>query len=1394
MKDKINKAMHKVLMTVATIFITLSTIFSSMPLQVHAADEKIYFEVNKAQEVLNEAKKHLGKPYVWGAAGPNSFDCSGYVSYVFKQVGLKFNADRFTTYSIESYLDGLGITSYTYNTNEANPKNAKAGDIILYYDNTGDALHMGIYMGNGKVIHCAAEMPSGPQQQVMISDADALGSKHGTSIVKYKAYRVFPDEGGVRLKKTDEFGNALAGVKFKISYPDGESFTVTTNANGIWDSEIADYSLKPGTYKYQEVSTVEGYLLDSTIRSFTITAGVKANENVKVVTNKEPSGEINVIKTNTNGNRVANTVFNVYADENITNRAGSKVYYSKDQLVSTLTTSSSGEASVKVPLGRYRIVEYQVPSGYILNTQIHTATLAYKDQKTSVVSSSTTIVNEDQKGKITLKKSFDTSQTDGKYGDAYLQDNQYALIAKEQIMNAAGTVKYYDKDQIVSYQKTDSSGNIMWDNLPLGNYSIQETDTNGSLQLNSGSIDVSLTYAGQTVSKAVVNKTTSDKPNMQKIQIFKSGIDGTSGVYDGLAGVEFTFKLKSEVDKKGWDSATVYDVITTDKKGNATTKYLPYGVYLARETKTPADRTPAPDFTVSISKNYTKCDKDDQIKKINVNNAPLSAQVRLVKEDYDTGKAVTLNSASFKIKDERGNYIVQKVGGIKIDTFTTNSKNQIVSIFGKQGEVTLPLKLQSGSYTIEEIKTPEGFLDLEKPITFKIENIRDMDKDEDQEPIITVKVKNRQPKGELTIEKSDKDTGAPLENVEYSLTAKKDIISMIDGSTLFKAGEIVYEGETDAKGTIVVKNINMGEYLLREKLTVEGYVLSEETHEVTFTKKDNTTKLYKIGVNVTNIAPKGEIHLVKTDKATSEYLSGVIYQLTAKEDIVSLDGRNTVLYKAGDPVSVDISEEGRYKTNEKGEINITNLPLGNYELREVETLEGYCVDTTVYDIDLSYDHSEKTLYRKDLAVTNIAPKGEIHLVKTDKDTSENLGGVIYQLTAKEDIVSLDGRNTVIYKAGAPVSVDISEDGRYMTNEKGEINIAGLPLGKYELKEIQALAGYYVDTTVYAIDLSYDHSDKTLYSETLDVTNMKTIIEISKVDATDEKELEGARLSLFDKEDNLIEEWESGKEPHIIRGLLIGMEYRLHEDLAPLGYATASDITFTIDDSGKATKVTMKDEITKTEILKVDAETKKPLAGAELKVLEKESEKVIDAWTSSEEVHSITGLHVGETYVLHEEKAPSGYHKAKDVEFTVADSGEVLNVEISDCITKITVEKQDAETGEALEGAVLSIVDKETGKAVDTWKSDKELHEVKGLVVGKTYILKEISAPSHYEKAADIEFIVKEDVEVQELIMKDEKTPITTVKTGDETKMIPLIAIFLGAGIAAFVLFKKAKKE
>lgn len=820
----------------------------------------------------------------------------------------------------------------------------------------------------------------------------------------------------------------------------------------------------------------------------------------------------------------------------------------------TLPTDENGVLKIeRLPLGDYKAVETQAGDGYLISVQEFGFTI--KANQTTEIDPS----NIEPTAKIELTKSIDASKSNDLTGNAFIDGNVYGLYAKETITNKAETKTFYEKDECISTKKTDTDGKIIWNDLPLGKYYIKETASNDSLVLNKTVIDVELKYQDQTVSKVIEKKDTSNRINMQKIQVFKSGEkDGISGLVKGLQGCEFTFKLKSEVDHVGWDNATTYAQITTDKNGIANTPYLPYGKYLVKETVTPIDYITAPDFVVSVTDDYSEYTDVEQVKRINVNNRPFTSQLKIVKIDKETGKTVTLNSASFKIKDSDGNYVVQKVGGKKYDTFTTNSKNQITVLFGNKGEVTLPLHLDAGTYKIEEIKTPNGFLNLEKPVKFTISNVHDYDKDEDEDPILVVKVANEQPKGKIILKKTDKVTADPLKNVEYELTAKEDIISVIDGSILFEKGSIVAKGITNADGQIVIDNLFMGHYELKETLTNEGYVLSEEVHDVVFEQKDLTTKEY----------------------------------------VMNFD------------------------------------------------------------------------------VTNIAPKGEIHLVKTDKDTNEVLSGVIYQLTAKADIYSLDGRNTLIYKAGNTISKDISQDGYYMTNELGEINISDLPLGKYQLKEINPLEGYYTDETEYEIDLSYDHSDKVIYTKTLNVTNTKSTVEISKVDATNSKELEGAHLSLYDKNDNLIEEWISTNVPHIIRGLKINEEYRLHEDLAPLGYATASDITFTVTDD-TVTKVTMKDEITKVDISKVDATTGEEIEGAKLTVTDKETGEVVDSWTSAKESHRIAGLAVGKTYILHEELAPQGYLIANDVEFTVLDSGEVQKVVMKDELAPVVVQTGDS---------------------------------------------------------------------------------------------------------------------
>lgn len=819
-----------------------------------------------------------------------------------------------------------------------------------------------------------------------------------------------------------------------------------------------------------------------------------------------------------------------------------------------LTTDENGKISIdRLELGEYKAVETQSADGYLINVSQKSFTI--KANETTKID----FTNNEPTGQIELTKTIDTSKTDGLKGDATLEGNVYGLYAKEKITNKAATKVFYEKDALVSSKTTDSNGKITWDDLPLGDYYIKEISSNDSLVLNDSVINASLEYEGQTVSKVTVSKKTVDRVNMQKIQVFKSGEkEGISGLVKGLQGCEFTFKLKSEVDHVGWDDATTYAIITTDANGIASTPYLPYGQYLVKETKTPEDYITAPDFTVSVTDDYSKYEDVEQIKRININNKPFSSLVKIVKVDEESGETVTLNSASFKIKDSKGNYVVQKVSGIKQDTFTTNSKNQIVSAGGQNGEVILPLELDAGTYTIEEIKVPEGFLQLEKPVTFTITNQYNYDIDEDETPILTVKVKNSQPKGKIILTKTDKVTAQPLENVEYELNAKEDIYNAVDGSIIYKKGDVILTGKTDAQGILTIDDLPMGRYELKETLTNEGYVLSSEVHDIVFEQKDTMTKEYVINVDVTNMAPEGEIHLLKTDKDTGELLSGVTFQLTAKEDIYSLDGRNTLIYKTGQTISMDTGEDGLYVTNESGEINIAGLPLGQYELREVQTLEGYVPNTKVYDIDLTYDHSDKVVYTK------------------------------------------------------------------------EIN----------------------------------------------VENEKTTTEISKIDATNGKELEGAHLSLKDKFGNIIEEWVSGKESHIIRGLLVNEEYTLHEDLAPVGYATSSDVTFTVNGDGSTTKAIMKDEITKVDISKVDATHGQEIEGAKLTLTDKETGKVIETWTSQKNPHRIAGLEVGKTYILHENLAPVGYEVANDVEFTIEDTGKVQTVVMKDEVKPLIVNTGD----------------------------------------------------------------------------------------------------------------------
>ena len=137
----------------------------------------------------------------------------------------------------------------------------------------------------------------------------------------------------------------------------------------------------------------------------------------------------------------------------------------------------------------------------------------------------------------------------------------------------------------------------------------------------------------------------------------------------------------------------------------------------------------------------------------------------------------------------------------------------------------------------------------------------------------------------------------------------------------------------------------------------------------------------------------------------------------------------------------------------------------------------------------------------------------------------------------------------------------------------------------------------------------------------------------------------------------MDEWVSGKEPHIIKELTVGKEYTMTEVLPADGYATAESITFTVEDTAEVQKIEMKDDVTKVEITKTDLTDGKELPGAKLKVTDSEG-KVVDEWTSGKEPHRIEKLVVGKEYVLTETLPADGYVTAESITFTVEDTAEV----------------------------------------------------------------------------------------------------------------------------------------
>lgn len=1136
------------------------------------------------------------------------------------------------------------------------------------------------------------------------------------------------------------------------------------------------------------------------------------------------------------------------ANEDITNNNGcysleGAVYgiYSDGVQVDTITTDKNGYAKSSIlPVGNYTVKEITASTGYDLDEETHNVTIV-KDQ--TVRANSDEIPGDDPIGIEIVKNDVETLGLP--QGDATLEGAEF-------------TVKYYDgyytKDNLpknatriwVIQTKKQSNGSyrtglanmykVSGDDfyldqdglpcLPLGTISIEETKAPTGYLLKGNTLNVTDTATGTTSTVedsnyvAQITKeykgaklqfgndanelVVTEKVKKQKIQIFKSGYrNGMSEVVKGLQGAEFTWKLKSEVDHVGWDNATVYDTITTDESGWAITKDLPYGEYLVRETVTPKDFYTNPDFTVSITQDTSEIKKDeDKVKKVILNNRPVETQLKLVKQDEESGKTVSLNSASFKIvADEdildggnivykKGQYITQKVGGKKYDTFTTNSDNVVVvkteytNDDDEKGEVFLPLQFFAGKYHLEEVKVPTGFIGLGKTQSFEMSGLLDYTKDEDGDPIYTVTVRDEQPKGEIKLNKTvaDLDTDvdlvdrSDLSKIQFVLKAKENIYSPVDGSLMFakddvittensgaivnsgtEVGNGVYALSTD--GHLDISNLPMGvgeaQYYLQEVKTLDGCVLDTTKYDAVFKQSDYTTKTYIKSFDVENLTTDFEFN--KTDVTGDKEVEGA--QLTITDE----EGNVVDQWTSTDKVH-----------------SIEGLVVGKtYTLSETVTAKDYVKAT---DIKFTVKNSSEleTVTMKDKQVS---------FTKTD-------------VTGEKEV------------EGAEITVTDKETGKVVdkwTSGKDSHFINGLEEGRTYILSETVSPEEYVKST----DIEFTVSKEKVNEK----VNMKDKqVKVSKLTVGGE-EVTGAHMQIIDEDGNVVDEWYSEGKSHIANGLEEGKTYTLHEDLSPLGFNLANDFTFEVTKEKENQTVEMIDTV--TEVNKTDVDGK-AVKEATLSIVSEKTKDIVDQWVTGQHIidldkdvkaqleengkaegtymddedsmvmfsiaknkdrddytlmqvkdgvttyanidikgnettHRVQGLVAGEKYILRETKTPEEYVQAKEIEFTAGeDEDQTLVMQDK----QVTISKTTV-SGDEVTGALMQIKD-EDGNIIDEWTSEGKVHYATGLVEGKKYTLHEDLAPTGLNLANDIEFEVSYEKENQKVEMIDTINEVSKV--------------------------------
>lgn len=1087
-------------------------------------------------------------------------------------------------------------------------------------------------------------------------------------------------KGTLKLVKKDQHGKLLNGIEFVLKK--GGRYVTANGGNsrytytGLADKKEAATKLKTdengrleisgllwGTYYLEEVNTPAGLIAGEDIVVSVTDQSQKPIIDLEV-TNKLNTDSLSFTKTDGAGNGLAGAVFKLKLVEK------SGTAYSTVKQMYAISDDKGRVSFEDVPYGVYELSEVIAPEGYVRSNDTYYVSIGdavAEGKKIDSVPNPWT--NSRTEKEFTVKK----VSADG---------GEPLSGAVFQVLDEGNNPI---ENKIIT--TNGGSGKIK---LPLGKYYLKETAAPEGYELNEELIPFEVTTNGRNT------VTVKNTPKTGSLTIQKADKDDKP-----LLGAEF--KIYAAKDKARENPIT----LITDSSGKAIKTGIPYGSYVAIESRAPEgyerDDT---EHTFDIPQK----DEDGKVTEvedvtISVTNVKSRYALRIVKVDKDNSE-IRLAGARFAVSG--GSFYIE-------------------AVTGEDGTVTVEVP-EKGKYLITELEPPAGYTIDPKTYTVEVK----AHSADDVNIAAIHKSQDHQTRVELT---KVNEKGQQLEGAEFSILdaeGKRPAKFTQEGSvyTYSESGSVT---EIEA-GYAEIVGLPMGSYILRENEAPKNYIPMEDmSFHVRADLYDKALELtvenlpHEKGIAVLKESPDGtrlkgavftlykadntEVEKVTTDKAGVALFTGLksgsyyIKETAAPEGYKPLDNRfeftidekgnlkgdgfsgdglymltveNSPLEYGFKVKKVSTNDEGltlpgaefrilgggldkRYTTGADGLTEQITLPIGEYTLTEMKAPESYVINGAGRHISVKADgiylDGGKLGEGAAITVRNAPVNFKLRLVKVDADTNQPLANVAFMLKGEKGAHSL------------------------ITGSNGITDTISLAPGKYTLSEVAAAEGYAIplngwgftvtEGTVQQVTNTSEVTEWNFKGGLLTLTLKNSRIygglTIEKTDGKDGGALAGAEFTVAGSDDtpltfiknngryeaaagegasSTIATDANGKA--YITGLKFG-NYAVTETKAPEGYVLKGD-RHSIAISRQQTEVTLRlkndKAMYKVTAIKQDAdENGKLLVGAEFMLYSMEGAVVAKAVTGYDGT-AVFEVPEGK-YKLVETRAPAGYQLSGD---------------------------------------------------------------------------------------------------------------------------------------------------